>query len=256
MNEAASYLEADDGVRLAYRLTRGRGPTVVFLGGFRSDMTGNKARAIDQWCEQRGQSFVRFDYQGHGQSTGEFVDCTIGMWSKDALTVVDELTEGPLILVGSSMGGWIMSLVARARPERIAGLVGIAVAPNFTSEIMWPAMNQESRDRITRDGVLMVPSQYDDEPYPITLKMINDGASHDVLSSPIKIDCPVRLLHGLVDPDVPWEMSLKLANAIAGDDVVVSLIKEGDHRLSKPHELDRMLAAIGEVSDGTKIEAD
>lgn len=247
MIDTPSFLDAADGVRLAYHLVEGKAPTVVFLGGFRSDMTGNKARAIDAWCRQRGQSFLRFDYQGHGASSGEFEQCTVGVWFNDALEVVDNLTTGPLVLVGSSMGGWIMSLVARARAQRIAGLVGVAVAPNFTSEIMWPAMTLESRNKIERDGVLLVPSQYDDEPYPITKKMIDDGANHDVLGSPVSVSCPVRLIHGLVDPDVPWEMSMKLANAISGNDVVVTLIKDGDHRLSKPHELDRMLDAIDEL---------
>jgi len=246
-NAPPSFLETADGARLGYCKVSGKAPTVVFLGGFRSDMTGNKARAIESWCRQRGQAFLRFDYQAHGVSSGVFEECSVGTWSTDAANVIDAVTEGPLVLVGSSMGGWIMSLLARARPERIAGLVGIAVAPNFTSEIMWPAMDETTRQKLMTDGVIRVPSAYDDEPYPITKNMIDDGLKHDVLGEVIPVDCPVRLIHGLEDPDVPWEMSLKLSKSIRSSDVVVSLVKDGDHRLSKPHELAQMLGLIDEV---------
>lgn len=244
-----STVTTPNGARLAYVKRLGRSPTVVFLGGFRSDMTGTKATALDQWCQSRGQAYLRFDYQGHGQSSGDFVDGGIGVWSRDALHAVTALTEGPVILVGSSMGGWVMALLAREIPERIAAMVGIAVAPNFTEAIMLPNMSEQDRATLDRDGVLMVPSQYDPEPYPITKGLIEDGARHDVLSDKAPVNCPVRLIHGLEDPDVPWQMSVRLAGALNSSDVEVVLLKDGDHRLSKPHELERTLQLVAEMVD-------
>ena len=229
-------LDRGDGVELAWERSEGARPTVVFLPGFRSDMTGEKATTLAACCAERRQAMLRFDYSGHGASGGRFEDGTIGIWTSDALTAIDRLTEGPLILVGSSMGGWIALLVARARRERIAGLIGIAAAPDFTESLMWQAMTFEQRARLIQEGVLHVPSQYG-EPTPITRALIEDGRNHLLLDEPIALDCPVRLLHGQRDADVPWELALRIAEQVASVDVRVTLVKDGDHRLSRPQDL-------------------
>jgi pimeloyl-ACP methyl ester carboxylesterase len=179
---------------------------------------------------------VRFDYSGHGSSGGPFGDGTIDRWTNDALAVIDRQTDGPLVLVGSSMGGWIGLLAALARPYRVAALVGIAAAPDFTEALMWQAMTFAERATLMRDGILDVPSEYGG-PYPITRALIEDGRTHLVLDAPIGIDCPVRLLHGQQDPDVPWEMSMRIAERLTSQDVQVLLVKDGDHRLSRPRDL-------------------
>lgn len=229
-------LDRGDGVELAWAREDGRSPTVVFLAGFRSDMTGEKATALAAFCAARGQAMLRFDYSGHGASGGRFEDGTIGRWAEDALTVIDRASQGPLILVGSSMGGWIALLAARARPERVAGLLGIAAAPDFTEVLMWQAMSFEQRAALMSHGVLQVPSQYGD-PYPITRALIEDGRNHLLLHERIAIDCPVRLLHGQCDPDVPWEFALRIAEQLTSLDVRIILVKDGDHRLSRPQDL-------------------
>ncbi len=229
-------LDRGDGIALAYDKAEGRAPVVVFLPGFRSDMTGDKATHLAQFCATRGQAMLRLDYSGHGASGGRFEDGTIGLWTEDALAAIDHLTRGPLVLVGSSMGGWIALLAARARRDRIAGLVGIAAAPDFTETLMWQAMAPAERDTLLHDGVLYIPSQYGD-PYPITRKLIEDGRRHLLLRAPIPLDCPVRLLHGQRDPDVPWETALRIAERLTGPDVHVTLVKDGDHRLSRPQDL-------------------
>jgi pimeloyl-ACP methyl ester carboxylesterase len=234
--ETNGRLDRGDGVELAWARQPGRGPTVVFLPGFRSDMTGDKATALAAFCADRGQAMLRFDYSGHGRSGGRFEDGTIGRWRDDALAVIDRLTEGKLVLVGSSMGGWIALLAAIARPDRTAALIGIAAAPDFTETLMWQAMLPAERATLLRDGVLHAPSQYGD-PYPITRGLIEDGRNHLLLPAPIAIDCPVRLLHGQQDPDVPWEVALRTAERISGNDLQVILVKDGDHRLSRPSDL-------------------
>jgi hypothetical protein len=236
MNETTGRLDRGNGVELAWVRLAGVGPTVVFLPGFRSDMTGDKATALASFCSGRGVAMLRFDYSGHGASTGNFLDGTIGAWAADALAAIDALTTGPLILVGSSMGGWIALLAAIARPDRVAALVGIAAAPDFTQRLMWEAMAPVERATLQRDGVLHVPSQYGD-PTPITLALIQDGANHLVLTERIPIHCPVRLLHGQADPDVPWEFALRIAEQVATADVRIMLVKDGDHRLSRPADL-------------------
>lgn len=243
-NETAGRLDRGKGVELAWVRLAGRRPTVVFLPGFRSDMTGDKATALAAFCAERGVGMVRFDYSGHGASSGDFLDGTIGAWAADALAVVDALTEGPVVLVGSSMGGWIALLTAVARPERIAALVGIAAAPDFTQRLMWDAMMPAERATLEREGVLYVPSQYGD-PTPITRALIEDGARHLMLDEPIPIQCPVRLLHGQADPDVPWEFSLKIAEQVESPDVRVVLVKDGDHRLSRPGDLVLLRQTVG-----------
>jgi pimeloyl-ACP methyl ester carboxylesterase len=248
MMQPEGRLDRGDGIELAWALQRGHAPTVVFLPGFRSDMTGDKASALATLCAGRDQACLRFDYSGHGASGGRFEDGTIGQWFRDALTAIDYLSEGPLILVGSSMGGWIALLSALARRERIAALIGIAAAPDFTEALMWQAMMPVQRDTLMRDGILHVPSQYGD-PTPITRALIEDGRNHLLMDRPIAIDCPVRLLHGQQDPDVPWETALRIAGRITGQDVQVILVKDGDHRLSRATDLTLLRQTLAALLD-------
>ena len=222
-------------------------PGVMFCGGFKSDMTGSKALALEESCKQSGRAFTRFDYTGHGGSSGDFEDGTIGAWRDDAVAIIDKVTEGPLILIGSSMGGWIMLLAALLRPERVKGLVGIAAGPDFTEDLMWAKGNERQRAELLAKGRWVLPSTYSDRPYVITRKLIEDGRSHLLLRSSIPFLGPVHLVHGQADPDVPWQTSLRLAEALQSDDVIVELIKSGDHRLSKPKEIDRIWAGVQRV---------
>ena len=233
---AAGRLDRGDGTQLAWIRAAGRPPTVVFLPGYRSDMAGEKATMLAAFCAARGQAMLRFDYSGHGASDGAFEDGTIGAWAADALAAIDALSEGKLVLVGSSMGGWIALLTAIARPARIAGLVGIAAAPDFTETLMWESMMPAERARLSEDGFIEAPSQYG-QPLRITRALIQDGRRHLLLGGPIALHIPVRLLQGRRDDDVPWETALALADRIEGDDVQVTLIKDGDHRLSRPEDL-------------------
>jgi pimeloyl-ACP methyl ester carboxylesterase len=235
MSEQAGTLDRGDGVALAWRRIPGRGPGVVFLGGFNSDMTGTKAEDLAAHCAATGRAFLRFDYSGHGSSGGRFEGGSIGRWAEDAALVIAAQSEGPQILIGSSMGGWIALLLARRWPERVAGLIGIAAAPDFTRRIE-AGLSAEARAAIDRDGVWHRPSAYGD-PYPITRTLLDDGRNHLLLPGPIPLTAPVRLLHGQRDPDVPWQLSLEIAAAISGDDVAVTLVKDGDHRLSRPQDL-------------------
>lgn len=234
--EQDGRLAREDGIELAYRLTPGRSPIAVFLPGFRSDMQGSKAGEVAALCAELGAGCLRLDYAGHGASGGRFEDGTIGEWTADALRLIDRLTAGPLVLIGSSMGGWIALLAALARPGRVAALVGIAPAPDFTETLMWDAMLPAERTALLRDGVIHAPSQYGD-PTPITRALIEDGRRHLLMGGAIPIGCPVRLLHGQRDADVPWEISLRLAERLASPDVQVTLVKDGDHRLSRPADL-------------------
>jgi pimeloyl-ACP methyl ester carboxylesterase len=243
-SETAGRLDRGNGTELAWIRLPGSAPTVVFLPGFRSDMTGDKATTLAAWCAEQGAAMLRFDYSGHGASSGDFLDGTIGAWAADALAAIDALTEGPLVLVGSSMGGWIALLTALARPQRVAALVGIAAAPDFTQRLMWESMLPAERATLQRDGVLYVPSQYGD-PTPVTKALIEDGARHLVLTGHIPIRCPVRLLHGQADPDVPWELSLRIAEQLEAPDVRVILVKDGDHRLSRPADLTLLRQTVG-----------
>ncbi len=249
ITEETGRLDRGDGVRLAWAKLPGRGPTLVFLPGFRSDMTGSKALALRDWCAAEGRALLRLDYSGHGGSDGAFTEGTIGAWANDARLLIAALTTGPLVLVGSSMGGWIALLTALAMPERVAALVGIAAAPDFTEALIWNAMPPPSREVLLREGVVFLPSQYG-EPTPITSALIEDGRHHLVLAGgEIAIDCPVRLLHGQRDPDVPWETALRLAARLRSADVQVVLVKDGEHRLSRPQDfclLVRTVAAVGE----------
>jgi pimeloyl-ACP methyl ester carboxylesterase len=228
-------LDRGDGIELAWAKLEGRAPTVVFLPGFGSDMMGEKAMALADWCGAHGQAMLRLDYSGHGASGGAFTDGSIGRWTADARCVIDNLCAGPLFLVGSSMGGWIALLLARAMPERIAAVIGIAAAPDFT-ERMWEMLPAEERAIVTAGGVLERPSKYG-EPFKLTLGLFEDGRRHFLLNAPIPLECPVRLLHGQQDEDVAWQLSLTIADRLTGSDVQVTLVKDGDHRLSRPQDL-------------------
>lgn len=247
---APDRLERPDGATIAYYRTPGKRPGIVFLGGFMSDMTGSKASALEAYARARGQAFVRFDYLGHGQSSGRFTDGTIGRWADDAVAVLDALSEGPQILVGSSMGGWLMLLAALARPRRVAALVGIAAAPDFTEDLLWAAFPEEVRETLLRDGLYHEPSAYAEAPYPITLTLIEEGRHHLLLREEIAIGCPVRLLHGMADDDVPYQLAPKLAKRLRSADVEVTLVKSGDHRLSEPADLARLAATLDRLIAG------
>jgi pimeloyl-ACP methyl ester carboxylesterase len=233
--------------QLAGELTQD-GKGIVFLSGFRSDMSGTKATFLDAHCAARGRACLRFDYSGHGQSTGAFETGTIGRWAAEAVAAIDAAGDGPVILVGSSMGGWIMLLAALARPDRVSGLIGIAAAPDFTETLIWNRLPDVARDRLLAEGRLEEPSQYSDEPTIITRALIEEGRRHLLLSAPIGLRCPVRLLHGMADPDVPYQVSLELAARLAGDDVRVTLIKDGDHRLSRDSDLALLAQAVDELA--------
>ncbi|MBJ7409776.1 MAG: alpha/beta hydrolase [Phenylobacterium sp.] len=247
MSEIEGFLDRPDGSRLAWRLVEGAGPTVVWLGGFKSDMTGTKAEALADWALAQGRAYVRFDYFGHGASSGDFAEGTITRWREDAVAVLNELTAGPLVLVGSSMGGWIACLAAMALPRRVAAMVLIAPAPDFTEKLMAPEIPPEGHAALAANGVWLRPSEYGD-PYPITRNLLEDGARWSILGGePIPIQIPVRILQGGEDPDVPWRHALELAQGLKGDDVVFTLIKDGDHRLSRPQDIARLIAAVEEL---------
>ena len=238
-------LSTADGERIAYHRTDGRAPGVVFLTGYKSDMTGQKAVTLEAFCRARGQAFVRFDYLGHGASSGRFVDGTIGRWAEDAVLVLDRLTEGPQVLVGSSLGGWIMVLAALRRPDRVAALLGLAAAPDFTEELILPNLSPSERAALETDGVVPVASVYDPEnPTPVTKKIIEDGRKNLVLRHAIPLTCPVRLIHGRDDLDVPWQASLRLADRLQSTDVELTVVKAGAHRLSEPQDIDRLIATL------------
>ena len=239
-------IDRGDGVELAWVRTEGVEPTAVFLAGFKSDMNGSKALEMQAYCETLDRGSLRFDYSGHGASGGAFEHGTIGRWTEDALFLIDRVTAGPLVLVGSSMGGWIALLVALARPERVAGLIGIAAAPDFTETLIWSTLSAEERDRMMRDGAIHAPSAYG-EPTPITRGLIEEGRQHLLLGKAIPLACPVRLLHGQLDADVPWQTAVALAERIASPDVQVTLVKDGEHRLSRPSDLALLRYALGSL---------
>ena len=240
-----------DGTGLAWRRVKGRGPSVVWLGGFHSEMTGTKAQALAEWAASAGRDFLRFDWFGHGQSEGRFVDGTITRWRGDALAVIDRLTEGPLVLVGSSMGGWLACLAALVRPNRVRAMVLVAPSADFTEALLKPGLAPEALAALEREGVWIRPSAYDEAGYEIAAALLEDGARWSILGAPVPIRCPVRILQGGADPDVPWTHALALASAIEGDDVVFTLIRDGDHRLSRPADLARLIAAVEEVGGAT-----
>ena len=237
------HLPREDGHRIAYHQLDGRGPMVVWLGGFHSDMQGAKALALQAWAQRTGRSFLRFDYFGHGASTGAFEDGVIGRWRDDSLAVADQLTTGPLILVGSSMGAWLACLVALARPERIAGLVLIAPAIDFTEALIEPQLSAEARACLKRNGVWRRSSDYDQDGYAITARLLDEARTWSLLPGPIPIKAPTRILQGGADPDVPWGHALRLVAALEAQDLIFTLIKDGDHRLSRLEDMERMIQA-------------
>lgn len=239
MQSTPEYFDGPHG-RIAYRRRAGAGPGVVWLGGFRSDMLGTKAEHLDSWAARQGRAYLRFDYSGHGESEGEFNDGCIGEWSADALATFDALTNGPQILIGSSMGAWIATLLATKRDERIAGIIFIAPAPDFTETLMWPSFSDAQRAAIINEGRLEQPSDYSEEPEVITKKLIEDGRNHLVMTNDVPITCPVRILQGMKDDAVPYTHALAFAQAITSNDVEAVLTKEGDHRLSEPADLARL----------------
>lgn len=245
-------LPRPDGETIAYMAREGKHPGVIWLGGFKSEMSGAKATALDAWAEKGTHSYLRFDYFGHGRSSGDFRAGTISRWLDDALAALDGLTDGPQILVGSSMGGWLALLVARARPERVAGLLLIAPAVDFTEALLWARVPQEARRAIMEEGAWQRPSAYDPEPDLITRGLIEDGRRHLVMGAPIASACPVRIVQGMEDPDVPWEHALELTRLIEGD-VTITLVGRGDHRLSTPANLALIERTLdGLIADVTK----
>lgn len=251
------FLDRPDGSKIAYHAIprkqtatpNEQKPGILFLGGFMSDMTGTKATHFEEHCVRRGLAYTRFDYSGHGQSSGKFAEGTIGQWSSDAVSILDHVATGPQILVGSSMGGWISLLAALARPERIKGLIGVATAPDFTEDLMWAQFSDAQKQTIEEKGALIEPSDYGDDPYTITRELIVEGRNHLLSRKPIELNIPVRLVQGMQDPDVPWQTALKLAETLTSTDVEVQLIKSGDHRLSKPAELDAITHHIDVLTD-------
>lgn len=244
---ALSHHTTAEGRSIAYYQTAGQGPGVVFLGGFKSDMSGTKAMYLQDWAETQGRAFLRFDYSGHGQSSGDFLDGSIGDWFEDARATLKTLTCGPQILVGSSMGGWIALLLARAMPERVAGLVGIAAAPDFTEDSMWASFTEAQKTELAA-GQLALPTDYADDPYIITRRLIEEGRSRLVLRSPLDLPFPTRLLQGTADTDVPPAVALRLLDHATGPDIRLTLVKGADHRFSTPDCLGLITRAIAEVS--------
>ena len=242
------FLTTPQGRRIAYHRTAGTGPGVEFLGGFKSDMGGTKAVFLQDWAARTGRAFLRFDYSGHGESGGEFLDGAIGDWFEDALAAITTLTAGPQVLVGSSMGGWISLLVARAMPERVAALVGIAAAPDFTEDSMWEGFTADQRAEMTTTGRVVLPSDYDPAGYVITRRLIEEGRGRLVLRSPLNLPFPVRLLQGTADADVPPEVALRLLGHATGPDIRLTLVKGADHRFSTPDCLELIAQTVEDVS--------
>ncbi len=234
------YLTRADGVRIAFRRVAGAGPTIVFLPGYMSDMMGSKALALEAWAIKQGRAILRLDYSGCGESEGAFADSTFDIWRDDVLLAIELLVRGPVLLVGSSMGGWLMLLVAEALGTQVAGLIGIAAAPDFTD---W-GFDAAAIATIERDGVLQAPNPYGPEPTPTYRTLYRSGKSLEMLNREISVDCPVRLLHGQADPDVPWKIAVKLAPALRSSDVQLTLVKDGDHRLSRDADIAVLLDIV------------
>ena len=247
----SSPAERTIAVRVRESKSPSSGPGLFWLGGFKSDMKGTKAEALDRWAESAARACVRFDYSGHGESGGDFEAGTIGRWLEESLGVYTRFAKGPQIVVGSSMGGWLALLLARALSGRkdtppIAGMVLIAPAVDFTEELMWKEFPDATKREIELRGAWLRPSAYGEEPYPITRGLIEDGRKHLLLGGLIETRCPVHILQGVQDPDVPWRHAVELVSRFSRDDVVLTLIKDGDHRLSRPEDIERLIAAIKE----------
>lgn len=246
----AGILARGDGASIAYRRLMGHNPGVVFIHGYRSDMEGGKALALESWCRETGRAFLRFDMFGHGQSTGHVEDGTIGRWADDAEAVVSQLTEGPQILVGSSLGGWIALLTALRLRPRIVGLVGVAAAPDFTEDLMWNAFSPEQRRQLIEQGHVVEENCYEpNNPWIIPRRLIEDGRNHLLLRDAINLYCPVRLIQGQKDADVPWNTALRIAESLASDNVEITLVKDGDHRLSRDQDLARLVGVVATLAE-------
>jgi len=239
--------------RIAVRAREGAGPGLFWLGGFKSDMKGTKAEALDRWAAEHGRAMVRFDYSGHGESGGNFLDGTIGRWLEESLAVFDACCRGPQVAIGSSMGGWLALLMVRelarrgeAANAKVTGLVLVAPAVDFTEELMWKRFAPEVRREIEDKGMWARPSQYSEEPYLISRGLIEEARNHLLLDGMIETGCPVRILQGVQDPDVPWPHAIELSARFARDDVVLTLVKDGDHRLSRPEDIERLIATVAE----------
>ena len=238
--------------QIAVRRRQGGSPGLFWLGGFKSDMRGTKAEALDLWAQENGRAMTRFDYSGHGESGGNFTDGTIGRWLEESLAVFDTFCRGPQVVIGSSMGAWLALLLIRELARRrqtepsVARLVLIAPAVDFTEELMWKRFPPEVKLKIEQTGVWARPSQYSEEPYPITRDLIEEGRKHLLLDGMIETGCPVRILQGVQDPDEPWQHTVELTARFARDDVVLTLVKDGDHRLSRPEDIERLIAAVAE----------
>jgi esterase/lipase len=245
--------------RIAVRRREGAGPGLLWLGGFKSDMSGTKAAALDAWARDHGRGMTRFDYSGHGESGGDFAAGTIGRWLEECVAIYDACCRGPQVVIGSSMGGWLALLLARELSRRatppagnagtVVGMVLIAPAVDFTEELMWKRFPPEVRREIDETGAWSRPSQYSTEPYLITRGLIEEGRNHLLLDGMIETGCPVRILQGVQDPDVPWQHAVELVSRFARDDVVLTMIKDGDHRLSRPEDIERLIAAVAEFAD-------
>ena len=246
-SDNSAFLATDDGEYIAYhqlnsKLNRAVG--IIFLSGFKSDMTGTKATALEQFCYEQELGYVRFDYSGHGRSSGNFIDGTIGRWRQDVLTVIDNLAFKHTILVGSSLGGWLMLLAAMARPQKVKGLIGIAPAPDFTETLIWDKLKKSEKADLVENGVIHLPSEYCSDNYPITYKLIEEAREHLLLGHKIPIHCPVTLLHGMKDKDVPYTVSLQLAEQLKSEQVKLVLLKDGDHRMSEPAQLAELFKCV------------
>lgn len=245
------HLDSPQGRKLAYRYSPPTsGLTYVWLSGFMSDMSGTKVTELEAWAAAAGHGFLAFDYSGHGLSEGDFKDGTISAWREDALAVIEALTAGSLVLVGSSMGGWMGLLSALALPDRVAGLVLIAPAPDFTEKLMWPEFSAVQKAEIMDKGLTLRPSDYGD-PYPISRNLIEDGRKWSLLDAPIRFEGPVRILQGQQDEDVPWLHAQRLVEAITTNDLVFTLVKDGDHRLSRDQDIERLKSVCAEI--GSRI---
>ena len=250
---APEFLPLAGGRSIAFRTVKGESPGIVWLGGFKSDMLGTKAEALSDWAEKAGRAFLRFDYSGHGESSGRFEDGTISQWASEAQAAFEALTTGPQVLVGSSMGGWMALLLARAlkqagQSDRLKAMVLIAPAPDFTERLMWPAFSEEVRQEIMETGQWLRPSAYDPVGYPITRALIEDGRRNLLLDHVVETGCPVHVLQGMQDPDVPWQHAMLLVERMARDDVSITLIKDGDHRLSRDEDIALLIETVERLS--------
>ncbi len=237
-----AFLSSESGDKIAYKINKGRGPTFIWCGGLKSDMEGGKAQHLHQWAQEEDQDFIRFDYFGHGASGGDFTDGTISHWAQDVITVMDALAGEQVILIGSSMGGWASLLAALDRPDRVKALLLIAPAPDFTEKLTWASWSEETRRQLEADGIVYEPSDYD-EPYAYSKALIEDGRARQILDAAIPFDGPVHILQGAKDEVVPWTYSQKIVGALTSENVDYTLVKNGDHSLSAPADLDRLVRA-------------